>query len=241
VRWGEPWGAGSEWGAIGADTLAGIVQRAENELLTIWDATWNPAGEGLAPESWLLSAGDWVAPLVVDVSPLGDDYSQLVLGTDQPLVEGVPYTLTPLATLGGTVPIGAAFVGKQVSTTTQPDLDFLDIDQQPFEPYRITPGGDHGMAAGYATFRKIVIGRLLTLRGTVPWAPLHGAALGHKQPRPLDLTAAATHIESLLVTVPGMLSVSVQLKWDTSGSKPQLLADIDARGDTGALQETVRL
>lgn len=241
MQWGEPWGVGSAWGSIGGDTLAGLVQRAEGEILTLWDAAWNPAGEGLAPESWELAAGEWVAPVVVDVAPVDGDYSQLVLGTDQPLEEGVTYTLTPLATLGGVVPVGGDFVGKQITTTKQPDLDLLDLDQQPFEPYRITPGGDHGMAAGYATFRKLVIGRLLSLRGTIPWAPLHGAALAHKQPRQLDLTGEATKIESLLATVPGMLSVSVQLQWDTSGNRPQLVADIDARGDTGALQETVRL
>jgi hypothetical protein len=236
MQWGEPWGTGSEWGALGADTLLGLVQTGENAILTIWDAIWTDAG--LAPEAWLLEAsGDFVAPVITGVEAATDPARELLLTTDQPLLEGVTYTLTPLAALGGTVPDGDSFVGKQVSLTQQPDLDLLDVDQQPFEPYGISPGGDHRMAAGFATFRKLVIDRLLTVRGSVPWDPEYGSELSHKGLRPLDLTSEKARIQRLLATVPGMLSVGVDLTWDGR----QLIADIDARGDTGALQETVRL
>ncbi len=236
MQWGEPWGTGSLWGALGADTLVALVQRGENQILTIWDGFWGQ--EGLAPEAWELEAsGDFVAPLIVLVEALATPATELLLTTDQPLIEGVTYTLTPLATLGGTVPDGGDFLAKQVSLTQQPDLDLLDIDAPPFEPYRITPGGDHGMSAGFATFRKMTIDRLLTVRGSVPWAPDHGSDLPHKELRPVDLSGEAARIQRLLATVPGMISVGVGLRWDGQ----QIVADIDARGDTGALQETVRL
>ena len=175
--------------------------------------------------------------LVVFVDAEDGDRRRLILTVDQPLEEGVVYTVSTIATLGGTVPDGDDIVAKQISTTKQPDLDLLDLDQTPFEPQRVTPGGDFGMAAGFATFRKLTIDRLLTLRGSVPWAPDHGSDLPHKGLRPLDLTGEAARIASLLETVPGMLSVGVELSWDGQ----QLVADIDARGDTGALRETVRL
>jgi hypothetical protein len=238
MKWGDPWGTGSPWGKLGVDTLIALVQIAENEILSIWAAVWSLKGEGFDPDSWQLSAsGDFVSPLIVGVEAEDGDRSRLVLTTDQPLVEGVTYTVTPLATLGGTVPDGDSIIAKQVSTTRQPDLDLLDLDAQPFEPYRLTPGGDHGMSAGFATFRKMTLDRLLTIRGSVPWAPDHGSDLPHKGLRPLDLSGEEARIVSLLGTVPGMLSVGVALSWDGQ----QLVADIDARGDTGALQETVRL
>lgn len=236
MQWGKPWGSGSTWGVIGADTLLALVQRGEVEILTIWDAWWGDAG--LAPEAWQLeAAGGFVAPAIVAVEVDADPPTELVLYTDQPLLEGVTYTLTPLAALGGTVPDGGSFVGKQVSLTQQPDLDLLDVDAQPFEPWRTSPGGDHVMAAGFATFRKLVLDRLLTLRGSVPWDPEYGSELPLKGLRPLDLTSESARIQRLLATVPGMLSVGVDLSWDGQ----ELVADIDARGDTGALQETVRL
>jgi len=238
MQWGEPWGSGSAWGAIGADTLVAIVQTSEIEILTIWSAWWNPSGPGFAPESWQLEAeSGFVAPLVVRVSEPSPPDFELTLTLDQPLVEGVEYTLTPLAPLGGTIPDGGSFVAKQVNLTQQPDLDLLDLLAPPFEPWAISAGGDHVMASGFETFRKLVIDRLLTVRGSVPWDPDHGSDLPHKGPRPIDLTTEAARIERLLSTVPGMLSVGVTMRWDGQ----QLVADIDARGDAGAIQESVRL
>jgi len=236
VQWGQPWGAGSAWGALGADTLVAIVQRGEVEILTIWASFWGDPG--LAPEAWQLEAAPpFVAPLVVEVEAAASPATELILRTDQPLLEGVEYTLTPLAPLGGTVPDGGSFTGKQVSLTQQPDLDLLDVDAQPFEAWSVSPGGDHRMSAGFATWRKLILDRLLTVRGSVPWDPDHGSELPHKGLRPADLTTEAARIERLLISVPGTLSVGVALSWDGY----QLVADIDARGDTGALQETVRL
>jgi uncharacterized phage protein gp47/JayE len=212
MKWGQPWGT-SAWGGLGADTLVALIQRSESTILTIWSAWWGDAG--FAPEAWQLgAAGDVPAPVIVGVEAATDPPTELLLTADQPLLEGVTYTLTPLATLGGVVPDGGSFVGKQVSLTQTPDLDLLDLDANPFESYRITPGGDHGMAAGFATFRKLVIDRLLTVRGSVPWDPDHGSNLPHKQPRPLDLTTEEARIIRLLETVPGMLSVGVALSWD---------------------------
>lgn len=235
MQWGQPWGTGSLWGAIASATADFIVQRAENEILTGWPAFWGDPG--FAPENWELSVPTGVSVPVVILAEAGGDASEVLLTVDQPLETGLTYTVTPLGALGGTVPSAGTVLAKLVTTTQQPGLDLLDLDAGPFEPYRLTPGGDHGMAAGFATFRKLVIDRLLTVRGSVPWDPDHGSQLDHKSPRPLDGAGEAARIEALLATVPGMLSVGVELGWDGQ----QRTVDLDARGETGVLQETVKL
>ncbi len=236
MQWGQPWGQ-QLWGAIASADLEAVIHVAENEVLTIWPAAWGL--EAFAPEAWVLSiASSGVVPTVILVEASDTD-DRLLLTTDQPLAAGVEYTMTPPpgVLLGGATPTGGNFVAKSVTRTEQPDLDLLDIEAPPFEPWRITPGGDHGMAAGFITFRKLVIGTLLTVRGSVPWAPGHGSDLPHKGPRPLDLAGEESRIRDILVRIPGMLSVGVALTWDGQ----QLVADVDARGDAGSLQEEVRL
>lgn len=236
MEWGRPWGQ-LLWGETPNQALVEVIPIAENQVLTIWSAYWNDLI--FAPEVWqlLLSSGGSV-PTVILVEQDGPTTDRIVITTDQAFAPDVEYTIGPPVVDYTPGPIyGGTFVAKRVSLTQNPDHDLLDVEQPPFEPTRITPGGDHGLAAGYVTYRKLVLDALLTIRGSVPWAPEYGSDTPHKRLRPVDLTGEAARIRDLLLRVPGTRSVNVKLAWDGR----QLVVDVDAKADAGALREEVRL
>jgi hypothetical protein len=237
VEWGRPWGAGSEWGETENQALLSAVQIATNQVLTIWSAYWNPLI--FAPEIWeLLIAGEGSVPLVILVEQDGPTSDRIVITTDQAFNPGIEYEIGPPVVTKTPGPIiGGTFVAKPVSITSEPDHDLLDVEQPPFEATRITPGGDHGLAAGYITYRKLILDALLTIRGSIPWAPEYGSDTPHKQLRPVDLSGEEARTENLLLRVPGTRSVNVRLSWDGR----QMVFDVDARADSGSLREEIRL
>jgi hypothetical protein len=213
------------------------VQTEGNKVLTIWSAFWG--SEIFAPEVWPLSvAGGGSVPEVIRVEQDGPTTDRVVITTDQAFDPGVEYTIGPPAVLFTPGPIiGGSFIAKRVSITPEPDHDLLDVEQSPFESVQVTPGGDHGLAAGFITYRKLILDALLTIRGSIPWAPEYGSDTPHKQLRPVDLTGEEARIRNLLLRVPGTRSVGVSLSWDGR----QLVVDVDVRADSGSLREEVRL
>jgi hypothetical protein len=217
--------------------LLSAVQIAENKVLTIWSAYW--ADVIFAPEVWLLSiASGGAVPVVIFVEQDGPTTDRIVITTDQAFDPDVEYTIgEPVVIYTPGVIIGGTFIAKPTSRTSTPDLDLLDIDQPPFERVRLTPGGDHAMVAGFATFRKLHLDALLTIRGTIPWSPDYGSDTPHKQLRPVDLEGEAARIRDLLLRVPRTTSAKVNLLWDGR----QLVAEVDVRGELGMFQEEVTL
>lgn len=255
MQWGVPWGGGipaipevpraiaqtpdgpfdGKWGTSAGAALVGFAQISEHSFWGVWLGFWGSAG--FAPELWRVTASDGgSAPLPVLVeAPVSN--AVLTITCDQPFRPGLRYDVTPQALLAGLPVDPFWFVGSDVSRTSTPELDLLDLEASPFEPQRVTAGGDHGMAAGFITWRKLHLDALLTVRGSVAWGPSHGSELPHKGLRPTDLAGEASRIRELLSRIPGTLSVDVQLTWDAG----ELVAVIDARGEAGVLQEEVRI
>lgn len=235
MQWGQPWGT-SAWGGLGADTLVSVAQKGQHEILTTWSAFWHTPGFDY--ENWELSiASGASAPIVVLVEADGTN-DRLLLTTDQPIEDGVTYTLAPLATLGGTVPDGADFVGMRVPRPKRsPGLELLDLDTGPLEPMGVTAGGDYKLAAGLVTLKRIVDDRLLTVKRSLSWAPNYGAEWRHKGTPPTDLNAAARRAEALIMSIPFVLEVEVSMRY----AQRELQVDYKIRSTLGELRESVGL
>ena len=230
---GAPFGNPPSRGALELGDIFGAVQRGTHLIQGDFNGqTWADAE---VEEGWALTAAGDDSPLISQVTMVDGDP---VFWTNQPLVEGITYTLTPLADFGGVTPSAVVFVGMPVSQPARdPGPELVDFDTGPLIEMGKTPSGDFAKTSGIVTLRRIVDDRLLTLRRSLSWAPEYGADWRHKGLVPGDLASIGKRAEVLLRSIPYVDEVRVAVSYRDR----ELEADVDIRSTLGDLRDTVRL
>jgi hypothetical protein len=216
---GKTYGPIPAMGAHARPFIAYVVPRGE---AVIWlRATDTFSADAASPESWSLG-GPSERGLVAAVSVNATDAT---LTLDRPMREGVTYTLTTTATVGGLGDLPAvSWVAMPVTVAPRGTEagELGDIYAAPGETYKTDDSGDLANSAGLETLRKVVIRYLLTAIGSVVYAPGYGGGLAHKRPKPVDLDDAGKRIARGIEGLPGITAARVTLTW----SGDHVIADL---------------
>ena len=194
--------------------------------------------DAAAPSAWTVSGPARIG-LVAAVA-LNVDRTEATLTLDRPMLHGVSYTFSTTALRADDSESPDLTVTGIAATApargTEPG-ELVDIQGGVGNTYASAASGDLAKSAGLETLRKLVIGQLVTILGSVPYAPGYGSDLGHKQRRPADLEDAAKRIARGIEQIPRVTSAGVTLTWDGG----HLIADIRVLSDLGELVDLVEV
>lgn len=177
---------------------------------------------------------------IVAAVELNAERTEAVITLDRPMLHGVTYTFSTTA-LRADDSDSPEFEVVGIAPTapargTEPG-ELVDIQGGLGSSYGSAGSGDLAKSAGLETLRKLVIGHLVTIAGSVPYAPGYGSDLGHKQGRPASLEDAAKRIARGIEQIPRVTSASVTLTWDGG----HLIADLRVQSDLGELVDLVEV
>ena len=238
MPWGSPWG--SPWGVT--VEIVQVVPRGSHSFWVRGSISFGSIAE--EPARWSITrsvGGSKVEATHVALAALDDgDASGITIYTDQALQEGIEYDVSTSATWTSGLPIdpftitGIRDTGRKAN---DPEAALVDLHAPFGQSYELDASGVHRMSAGLETLRKVVLDRLLTVMGSLPWAPEYGSDLPHKGVRPANLRPEARKIERLIKRVPLVKSVSVELLWEEG----ELVAILGVATKLGDLNERVEV
>ena len=253
----SPYGISSYGGVLGSISVAAawaISTHGVRVELTSEPQHADPfdPGDALNVATWMVEPIGYAARTVIGATMHDDQTVDLTL-LEALENHSIPHQVSALGLLGfggipATNPLTASFVGivqtlDPVEVASAEGYRDRDLANPPFQAGRrgaggsamiIGPDGDYDTEAGVALYRKLLVRRLSTPRGSIRHLPRYGIGLQEKEPVASagDLAALSADIEAQARQEPDIVAATARLLMDPSGV---LVVWLDARPRNGAV------